>query len=353
LYHVGDGMPNQKLTSTLRAIHKLEPTTNSELAEHLGRSTSTISRRLTEIDQNGWIEKTKAGRTKEITLSEQGEKALDIAPRSEKEREGQHEQVTTQAGEIRAHSYACEFGIHDSKPRTEWSRQVIEAEDLRFRELEDGSDIVFSDSYTARVRPQKVIIRVGQEIGEDAHNLADRCLDKVQSARDDLEARLPFKLSYHPRNHRVQVKEQEFAIMRHPFAEALIEDSDLSVEDVKFFEEDDNHRLWIDDSNGDRELESGKGAPYDEEDIQLLKEDIEHKVRNPGQTKRRRQITEEVDELEKRIDNIEKATRVLLTRELRKDRESKEDKQGGKMRPQREQDRTPTEGKRESPSYIR
>jgi len=346
-------MPDEKMTSTLRAISELEPTTNSEIAEHLGKSSSTISRRLDEIQENGWIEKTKAGRSNEITLSEQGEKALKIAPRGEKEREGQHEQVTTDAGEIRAHSYACEFGIHDSEPRTEWTRKVIEAEDLRFRELEDGSDLVFSDSYTARVRPEKIIIRVDEEIGEDAHELADRCLEKVQSARDDLEARLPFKLSYHPRNHRVRVREQEFAIMRHPFAEALIEDSDLSVEDVEFFEEEDNHRLWVDDSDGNRELESGKGAPYDEEDIQLLKEDLEHKVLNPEQTKRRRNITEEVDDLEDRIENIENATRVLLARELRKDGQREKERTGGRIRTRTEQDRNPTRGRRECPNDLR
>lgn len=353
MYHVGDRMANEKIINTLRAIHKHEPTTNAELQEELSKSSSTVSRRLTEIEKNNWIEKNKTGRVKETHLTDQGKKALDIAPRGQKEREGHEEDVTTEAGQIRAHSYACEFGIHDGADRSKWSGRVIEAEDLRFRELEDGSDLVFSDSYTARVRPQKIIIRVGSEIGEDAHDLASRCLEKARRAREDIEARLPFKLSYHPRNHRVKVKEQEFAIIRHPFAEALIENSDLSVEDVTFFDEDEDHKLWIDDSKGNKELESGRGAKFDEEDIQLLREDLEHKVRNPEQTERRRNITEEVDELEDRIETIEQATRVLLSRELRKDRESREDKQGGRIQPSREQDGKVLRSRRERPSYLR
>lgn len=349
-------MPNEKMTETLKAIETHEPTTASQIAETLNKSTSTAHRRISELESKDWIQKKKLGRSKQISLTEQGSQALEIAPRGQKTRECQ-DSKDTKAGEIRAHGYAVEFGIHSNVDRSEWTRKVIESSNLRFRELEDGSDLVYFDDYSARVRPEKVVFRVDGEIGSDAHQLADRLLEKIQKCRDDFESRTGIKLSYHPRNHRVRVKEQEFAIIRHPFAEALIEDSDLNASDVQFFEEDDNHELWVDDSKGNKELETGRAAPYDEEDIQLLKEDLEHKVQNPENTRRRQELPSELDDLEddldERISEIERATRVLLSRELRRDREAEKDKQGGKKQAERKQDHEDLRTRRESPSVLR
>lgn len=328
----------------------------------MSKSRSTISRRVKQLEENNWISRKPAGRTKIIELTKQGYEIAELSDEDTtptvQQRNGDDSERT--AGDIRLHKVAVAFGIHDAPITDGWEKKIIESEDLRFRELEGDNSLIYTEDFTVRFTPRKAIFLVDNIVGQDGHELADHSIDRAQSHRESIEDKLPFRLSTEPINMRVEVSEREFSIIQHPFSKAVIEDSPLRPSDVQFFEHDENHNLWIDDSNNDKELETGKGASFDEEDIQLLKEELEHKVKNPEDTRRRRGLTTEVDNLEEeleekdgQISDIEQATKVLLSRELRRSREARQEKHNETKRPEREQEGDPREGRRNSPSEER
>lgn len=355
-------MADDKLLETLNTIAELEEPTQSDIVDEIGKSRSTISRRVSKLENKNWINRKSAGRTKIIELTKTGYQIAELSSENTtpttQQRNSDNSERT--AGDIRLHKIGVAFGIHDSPITDGWEKKIIESEDLRFRELEGDNSLVYSEDYTVRFTPRKAIFLVNEIVGDDAEQVADVSIDRAQSHRDDIQNRLPFRLTTEPINMRVQVSEREFSIIQHPFSKAVIENSPLRADDIQFFQEDDNHELWIDNSNNQKELETGKGASFDEEDINLLKEDLEHKVKNPEQTKRRREITEEVDNLEEvqeensdKIKDLEKATRVLLSRELRRSREEKEKTQDATIRTERVPKCKPSRSRRNNETNMR
>lgn len=355
-------MADDKLLETLEVISELEEPTQSDVVDEIGKSRSTISRRLSKLEEKNWINRKSAGRTKIIEVTKTGYEIAELSSKNTTPTVQQWNSDNSErtAGDIRLHKIGVAFGIHDAPITDGWEKKIIESEDLRFRELEGDNSLVYSEDYTVRFTPRKAIFLVNEIVGDNAEQVADVSIDRAQSHRDDIQNRLPFRLTTEPINMRVSVSEREFSIIEHPFSKAVIENSPLRADDIQFFEQDHNHEMWIDDSNNQKELETGKGASFDEEDINLLKEDLEHKVKNPEQTKRRRGITEEVDNLEEvqeeqrdKIEDLEKATRVLLSRELRRYREEEEETQDATKRTERVPKCQPKRGKRNNETNLR
>jgi len=345
-------MDSENLLRTLSEISNLEKPLQSELPEKLDRDRSVVSRRVSALEERGLIERTPSGRSKVIELTEAGltTVASDTPHGATAQRSAQQ---SDQAGQVRLHKVAVSFDIHEGPRTSEWVKRVGESSEPEVQEIGDGEAILYRASYQARFTPRQAIIMLEEIVGDSASDLVDEATRQALEHRDDLEARTPFSLGNQPQNFRIRTTERELAIIRHPFTELVLEDSQLEPEDVQFFTEDDNHEIWMDDSDGLRELESGRGAPYDEEDIQLLKEDLEHKVRNPEETRRRRKLPEELDDLEAKVSDIEAATRVLLARELRESRETEQETHRATERARGEEEDGTRETTRNSPSEQR
>lgn len=339
-------MDSENLLRTLSEISNLDQPLQSELPEKLDRDRSVVSRRVSALEDRGLIQRTPSGRSKVIELTEAG--LTTVA--SDTPHGATAQQSAQQSGQVRLHKVAVSFDIQDGPRTSEWVDRVGESSRPEVQEIEEGEAILYRASYTARFTPRQAIVMLEEIVGDSASDLVDEATRQALEHRDDLEERTPFSLGAEPTNFRIRGTEQELAIIRHPFTELVLEDSVLEPEDVQFFTEDDNHEIWMDDSDGLRELESGRGAPYDEEDIQLLKEDLEHKVRNPEETRRRRKLPEELDDLEEKVSSLEAATRVLLARELRESREREQETRRATERARGEEEDGTRETTRNSPS---
>lgn len=315
------------ISEFLRKVFEYEsPPSVNDLADDTGISKAGISKKVSKCCKKGLIKKEcheNGGSRVSIYLTEAGKNRIIQASSCPQEVNGVNSERTVRDSydDDRYFIHNFEVGVdlrnHEMLDDS-WKERAMEYEDLDVSLYDSmGETRLIHDEWIFRITNEKVHIRVRHEItGADVRNIKDQMMDRARDGIEFIEERLPLKLSSNPQS--IRVNSQHIGIIGHHLARHIDDHMDADVSDFRVRDDDGELLMWIDRSNGRLELEAGNGGSPSgkretaEDDIAFM-EEWSYKLRS-NKSKARSLFSD--------IDDLDRAVKLLLARELRKDRES-------------------------------
>lgn len=235
---------------------------------------SGVSRHLSKLEEDGYIEMHEGPEYKVKELTRRGYQALlDEAVDSPR--------CNTEAGDISLHNFSVRFPLRQTSDLDEgWQERWCQGKVQRSTwDPTNDSYVYWKENWKFRITGEHLIVRLESEIrGDDPVNLKDRALVEIFEARDWIQDQAPIQVESRPKDFRIWVSRQHLAYVQDPFCQLVNQYSDVSLDDVKIYDEDGTERLWLDNSDGEEHLEAGN-APgenrrYAEDDIDFLKTEL-------------------------------------------------------------------------------
>ena len=157
----------------------------------------------------------------------------------------------------------------------DWFNSWMEEKKLEFEEDKvSQSYLVNMGGYVLRFTREKVFIQLGHFYGRDARELGNRVMREGREAVEFLNSRTPVKAESKFGTPMFKVNQQEIAIVREAFAEIVVEHPETDLRDFRVFDEEGNLRMWIDNSDGERHLETGTPNHFAEDDLHFYKDEV-------------------------------------------------------------------------------
>jgi len=311
----------------LREIWEFDsPPSINDLADSLDVSDSAVSQRVSKLQEKGLLKKEShenGGSRVSIYLTEGGKDRLIGGTESLERLKSVNCERT-----VRDSYDQDRYFIHNFRASTElrnrkmldssWIERAREHDEIEYKYVSEfDHHHLVTDNWLYRITQENVTIRVRHEItGSDVRTIKDQMMDRAREGIEFIEDALPLNLSGNP--HEIRVESQHIGVIGHHLARHIDDHLEKDVTDFRVRDDDGELLIWIDRSDGRLEMEAGNGGRPSgkretaEDDMAFL-EEWSYKLReNKGRAR----------SLFSDIDDLDRAVRVLLARELKEDRES-------------------------------
>lgn len=159
-----------------------------------------------------------------------------------------------------------------------WAESWLEEEGFRYEvNRQTKSYIAYLDGFEVRFTNEKVFIRLRdfRDRAVRVNRLKQRLMVKAADAVERVEEICdPVELESKYGRPMFKVNQQHLAVVEDPFAELVVECSEADLPDFRVYDEEGNLRMWIDDSEGERHLETGTPSFWAEDDLSFIRDEI-------------------------------------------------------------------------------
>lgn len=239
-----------------------------DIVDQLGKDKGQISNILDGLEEKGLVEREREGRSKIISLNGKGHKQLHYLKSSGSEKYNSL---------LHLHKFVVKFPIQNleelKKKRAEdWrEKSVRKIQDYKHNERNDAYS-VSEERYNYRITRENILVSIEDLLGQDPTLLKEKAINEAIKAAEKIEKELSIELTNYYKGIRAEITNQHIAIMKDPLSE-LVHETGYQGCDIKISDEDGNIRLWIDDSEGRKDLEAGTqfgSHGFSEQDIDII-----------------------------------------------------------------------------------
>lgn len=320
----------------LKEIYDFDnPPSIGDVADALDVSNPYASKEISKLEDKGWIKKEShqnGGSRLSIYVTEAGKDAILEGTESPEEVKPVNSERTSPEGYSESkyfiHNFRASTSLRNRDILDEsWVERSLEYEEIEYKYISEfGHHHLITDKWLFRVTQENVTVRVREEIqGSDVRSLKDQMMDKVRDGIEFLEDRTPLKLD--SKINSLRVESQHIGRIGHHLAMYLENHYDGDPTEFRVREDDGELLMWIDRSDGRLELEAGNGGRPSgkretaEDDMAFLEEWVYRLRSNKDQARDLFSLRPEVDDNSEKLDQLDQAIRLLLSRELKQDRE--------------------------------
>jgi len=159
-----------------------------------------------------------------------------------------------------------------------WAESWLRKEGFEYQEnRQTKSYIAYLNGFEVRFTNEKVFItlRDFRDRASRVNRLKQRLMVEAADAVEEVEEVCdPVELKSKYGKPMFQVNQQHLAIVEDPFAELVVECDDADLPDFRVYDEEGNLRMWIDDSEGERHLETGTPSFWAEDDLSFIRDEV-------------------------------------------------------------------------------
>ncbi|NMI89288.1 winged helix DNA-binding protein [Nanohaloarchaea archaeon] len=251
-----------------------------EISKTLNKDKSAVSRNLSDLEERDLIKRTKEGRSKRVSITHRGCTALLNSRSSASEKYNNL---------LHLHKFVVKFPIQNLEEVKEtrgenWREKLIKKSGQE-KEYNSENDcfVLENQEYTFWITRIHLVVFIQDLVGQEPSLLKARAINQAIEATRELEEELVISITEDFSKVTAEVSNQHIAIIRDPLSE-LIHQSDHDACEIKILDENGNVRLWLDDSDGRKDLEAGTQYGthgFSEEDIEVIQRFYKFILSNP------------------------------------------------------------------------
>ena len=158
-----------------------------------------------------------------------------------------------------------------------WAKSWLEHQQKDYNENVEGQEyIVHLNGFETWFTNEKVFIRIGKirEDQERVKRLFRKLMTKARTAIEWLECNTPCEFSSKYGEPVFRVQKDHLAMCHDVFAEMVVEHPETDLRNFRVYDEDDNLRMWIDNSEGERHLEFGSPSDWSVDDLHFVRDEV-------------------------------------------------------------------------------
>ena len=292
-------MDVSNLPTKLQLLYRVgngENVSQNRLSKRLGVTEARVSQIIKEVNEEGneqdLIRVDRSTRPHILYLTETGQrftgnkliKYLDEAP-AQKPLNSSALRSGSDRGLVKLHNFVVKAEIQNTDELLsrraqwfngeDWCESWMEKEGLSFEE-DDRSHgyVVTIGGVTVRFTRENVFIRMGHFYGTDVNEVKERSMSEAREKVRWLNDCTPVKVESKFGIPMFSVNQQEIASVRDAFAEMVVQHDGTDLRDFRVYDEEGNLRMWVDDSDGERHLETGSPSDWSEDDLHFYKDDV-------------------------------------------------------------------------------